>query len=228
MYTELMNQPYGNLELSFSLPSKINKLRTYFESTFYKQGQVVFNESNTPRGLYYIESGKVKIYKYGSDGKEQIIRIAKPGDFLGYRELLTNTRYTVSASILEDAVLAFVPKEDFNNLLREDADFTTFFTQLLSRDLAEAEEKMVALAYKPVRGRLAETLLELDKVFENENKKNLISLSREDLANIIGTAKETVIRLLSEFKSEKLININGRTIRVVDPNGLLRINNLYN
>ena len=102
--------------------------------------------------------------------------------------------------------------------------------RLLCQDLVEAEEKMVSLAYKPVRGRLAETLLELEKDFKDESKsaKSVISLSREELANIVGTAKETVIRLLSEFKSEHLIRIEGKNIMVIDPKGLIRINNLYN
>ena len=193
-----------------------------FENIIYKKGQILFNEGNIPRGMYYMLSGKVKIYKMGSDGKEQIIRIASQGDFIGYKSVLTETRFNCSAAVLEDASISFIPREDFKDLFKKDNHISDFFTQLLCQDLSEAEEKMVALAYKPVRGRLAEALLNLAEVY-----KTKINLSREDLANIVGTAKETVIRLLSEFKTENLIKTDGKLISVLDTRGLMRINHMY-
>ncbi len=224
-YLSVQDLPSG-----FAFANKL-KLKEIFENDFYKQGQILFNEGSLPRGLYFVQSGKIKLFKHGSDGKEKIIRIAKPGDFIGYRGLLANARYNLSASVIEDAMVTFIPKEDFLRLFKENGDVALYFTTLLSHALTAAEQDIVDLAYKPVRGRLAEALLQLNQVFDNqeaEAKKQGIRLSREDLANMIGTAKETVIRLLSEFKTENLIHIKGRTINVVDQNGLLRINNLYN
>lgn len=220
----------GKLAFDNSFIDKMNQIKQDFESLQYKKGQILFNEGNLPRGLFYVESGIIKIYKYGIDGKEQIIKLLKNGDLLGYKSLLTNAKFNISASILEDAVITFIPKEDFLDLFRADAEFADKVTQLLCNDLEEMESKMVSMAYKPVRGRLAETLLKLDDVFSqsvDKNKQNKIKLSREDLANIIGTAKETVIRLLSEFKSENLIKTEGKIINIIDPQGLVRIDNLY-
>lgn len=195
-----------------------------FEEDFYEKGQVVFRIENMPRGLYYVKSGKVKVFKYGSDGKEQILTIAGPGRFLGYKDLLADRRYTTGATVVEDAMLVFIPKRDFIEIFKS-SDATDYFTTLLCQDLIMAEEKLVSLAYKPVRGRLAESLLTLNETYKDHEHK--IELSREDLANFIGTAKETVIRLLSEFKAEKLIQTDGRCIQVLNPSGLSRINSLY-
>ena len=222
-------EPNDQFDISLSFQNKWEKLNANFESIPYKKAQVLFNEGNLARGVYYIRYGKVKIYKQGSDGKEQIIKIAKKGEFLGYKSVLTDSTYTVSAATIEESLISFIPKSEFHNLFKTDSDVAEEFMRLLCQDLVEAEEKMVSLAYKPVRGRLAETLLDLEKNFMDEAKeKSVISLSREELANIVGTAKETVIRLLSEFKSESLIRIEGKNIMVIDPKGLIRINNLYN
>ncbi|MDN5203925.1 Crp/Fnr family transcriptional regulator [Fulvivirgaceae bacterium BMA10] len=224
----LYRSEHLNLANSFEL--KIAKIKQNFESIFHKKGQVIFSEGNIPKGLFYVESGKIKIYKYGSDGKEQIIRIAKKGDFLGYKNLLTGNCYNASATVIEDAILTYIPKTDFQNLFKNDADFADMLTQLLCYDLTDMEEKVVSIAYKPVRGRLAETLLELIEVYKEneESSDNAIVLSRDDLAKLIGTAKETLIRLLTEFKTEKLIRSDGKAIWVLDPVRLMKIDNLYN
>lgn len=193
-----------------------------FEENLYKSGQVVFRIDSMPYGLYYVKSGKVKIFKYGSDGKEQILTVAGIGRFLGYKDLLADRRYTSGATVIEDAMLVFIPKADFLEIFRS-GDASDYFTNLLCKDLIEAEERMVSMAYKPVRGRLAESLLALSRTYQEHG----IELTREELANFVGTAKETVIRLLSEFKSEKLIHIEGRNIEVLNPQGLDRILSLY-
>ncbi len=221
----------GNIVFDNSFLTKMNDVSEKFESILHKKGQILFNEGNLPRGVFYVQSGIVKIYKYGIDGKEQIIKLAKHGDLIGYKAILTNDKYNVSTAILENATLTFIPKSDFIELFRADEEIADKVTQLLCADLADMERKMVAMAYKPVRGRLAETLLSLNDVYGNPDKtsaiKSRIRLSREDLANIIGTAKETVIRLLSEFKSENLIKTEGKIINILDPQGLVKIDNLY-
>lgn len=195
-----------------------------FDEEIYTKGQVIFRVNSMPYGLYYVKSGKVKVFKYGSDGKEQILTIAGGGRFLGYKDLLADRRYTSGATVIEDATLVFVPKIDFLQIFKSD-DASDYFTSLLCQDLMEAEEKMVSMAYKPVRGRLAESLLNLSVTYKGQ--EHGIELTREDLANFVGTAKETVIRLLSEFKSEKLIRIKGRGIEILSEPGLNRILSFY-
>ena len=193
-----------------------------FEENLYKKGEVVFRIGSMPHGLFFIKSGKVKIFKYGGDGKEQIMTIAGKGRFLGYKDLLAGRRYTSGAIVIEDSTLIFIPNRDFLDLIKS-SEVSDYFTGLLCQDLIEVEEKMVSMAHKPVRGRLAESLLTLNETY----RENGIELTREELANLVGTAKETISRLLSEFKADKLIQIDGRSIEVLNPKGLDRILGFY-
>ncbi len=207
----------------------IDRLQHGFESASYQKGQVLFQEGHTAWGLFYVQQGKVKLYKFGSDGKEQIIRIAGAGEFIGYTALLNDMKYHVCASILEAAVVAFIPRQDFLDAFGRNAQIARHFTRLLCRDLVTTEQRLVAQSYQPVRGRLAQALLSLDSLYEQKDsdEESFIKLSRHDLASLLGTAKETVIRLLSEFKSEQLITVQGQTISVLNPKGLQNICRLY-
>jgi CRP/FNR family transcriptional regulator len=225
MNTQVIN-PFSRIE-NAGLPSffkyALDPLgNQIFEENLYKKGEVVFKIGGMPHGLFFIKSGKVKIFKYGSDGKEQILSIAGKGRFLGYKDLLADRRFTSGARVIEDSILVFIPKNDFLNLIKSD-EVSDYFTSLLCQDLTEVEEKMISMAHKPVRGRLAESLLSLNVTYRHHG----IDLTREELANLVGTAKETVSRLLSEFKSEKLIQIDGRSIEVINPQGLDRILGFY-
>ncbi len=190
----------------------------------YKKGQVIFQEGSLPLGIYCMSKGMVKVTKLGSNGKEQILRIAKSGDFLGYRSLISGTRYRASAVALEDTVICLVPKAEFLDLLKNNTRFYDGMMKVLCEVIETAESKITDIAYKPVRGRIAEALILLDKAFEDREQ---ITLTREDLAGFVGTVKETAIRIISEFKNEKLIEIDKRSIKVVNPEGLMRISNLY-
>ena len=195
----------------------------------YKKGQLIFHEGGKPTGLYCINSGKIKIAKLGSDGKEQIVRLAKPGDVIGYRALMADSNYSASAVALEDAVICFIPRSQFLELISQNVDFASGLMKLISNALGEAEERMVQMAYKPVRERLAEALLLLQKTYKQTEEEDhfTISISREDLASIVGTAKETTIRLLSEFKEEGLISTKGSSITILDQEKLYKISHLY-
>ncbi|MFD2244948.1 Crp/Fnr family transcriptional regulator [Pontibacter ruber] len=195
----------------------------------YKKGQMVFHEGGKPSGLYCINSGKIKITKMGSDGKDQIVRLAKPGDVIGYRALMADTNYSASAVALDEAVVCFIPKSQFLELISHNMEFSAGLMKLLSQALGEAEERMVQMAYKPVRERLAEALLLLQKTYNKEEGQDnfTISISREDLASIVGTAKETTIRLLSEFKDENIISAKGSNITILDSDKLYKICHLY-
>jgi CRP/FNR family transcriptional regulator, polysaccharide utilization system transcription regulator len=195
----------------------------------YKKGQKIYEEGQKPLGVYCVREGKIKIFKNGLDGRERITRVVLPGEFLGLKALLSGNIHSVSSVALEDSVVCFITKTDFFQLMIKYPEFTRSLILILSKLLEEAESRMLSLAYKPVRERLAETLLFLFNSFyldAGKPAKDYLNLTRMELASIIGTAPETVIRLLSEFKEEHLIFIKGRKIFLTDPSRLQIIANL--
>lgn len=194
----------------------------------YKKGQVIFHEGNRPHGVFCVNDGKVKITRLGSDGKEQIVRLAKEGDVLGYRALIEGSKYTASAVAIDDSKVCFISSEDFNKIIDNNMRVANDLLKLVAKALGEAEQKMTHLALKPVRERLAEALLLLKKTYKKPNEADFtISISREDLAAIVGTAKETVIRTLSDFKDENIVTTQGSSITIVDEKKLIKICQLY-
>ena len=164
----------------------------------------------------------------GLDGKEQIIRLVKPGDPLGYRSLLSNDRYNASAIALEDSGICFIPKDLFLGVIQKDSTLTMEMFKLLSDDLKKADIQLTHIAQKPVRERVAEALLFIKETygFETDEKTIAARISREDIANIVGTATETAIRILSDFNKEGVIALSGKKISIVDAQKLLRIANI--
>ncbi|MGK7397939.1 MAG: Crp/Fnr family transcriptional regulator [Candidatus Cyclobacteriaceae bacterium M3_2C_046] len=196
----------------------------------YKKGQTLFYEGTRPMGLFCINSGKVKVYKMSSEGKEQILNLAKPGDFLGYRALISEEFYNASATVIEEAAICYIPKSNFLEILNSNPAFFRKMMKAVCQELGVMEQKLVTIAQKSVRERLATTLLMLKETYGMEGNESIlidIALSREDLANIIGTATETVIRLLSEFKSDQLISLEGKKIKVLNQQGLMKEADLY-
>ncbi len=196
----------------------------------YKKGQTLFYEGTRPMGLFCINSGKVKVYKMSSEGKEQILQLAKPGDFLGYRALISEEFYGASATVIEEAAICYIPKSNFLEIINTNPAFFKKMFKAVCEELGGMEQKLVTIAQKSVRERLAATLLMLKETYGMEGDESVlidIALSREDLANIIGTATETVIRLLSEFKSDKLISLEGKKIKVLDSKGLVKEADFY-
>lgn len=208
--------------------SDLKKLEKYKVVDYYKKNEIVFRSGHTPTGLFCLSSGKVKISKNGLDGKEQIIRIATPGSMIGLRALFANSEYYCSAKTLEDSSICFIPKTLFSELQDKYSELSCCMMTTLSRMLSEAEEKNDINGSKPVRERVAETLVNLYNIYVNHpslksNENKCICIKRDDLANIAGTATETVIRLLSSFKEDKVISIEGRSIYVKDLNKLKKI-----
>jgi len=196
----------------------------------YKKGQTLFYEGTRPMGLFCINSGKVKVYKISSEGKEQILKLAKPGDFLGYRALISEEFYNSSATVIEEGAMCYIPKSDFLEILQKNLAFFRGMAKRVASELGMMEQKLVTIAQKSVRERLAATLIMLKETYGMEGDESDlidIALSREDLANIIGTATETVIRLLSDFKTQKLISLQGKKIKVLDHKGLIREADFY-
>lgn len=195
----------------------------------YKQGSVIYHEGSRTNGFYCINSGVVKIFKTGIDGREQIIAFAKKGGIIGYRSILSSELACSSAKVIEDATLCFIPGETLISLVKTNGNFSMSIMQQTCKELGEANSFITDIAQKTVRERLAEVLLNLKDIFELDNNQVLqISLTREELANIVGTATESVIRLLSEFKQDKLIDLHGRKIKVLDIKRLEKISNAFN
>ncbi|BDC98350.1 Crp/Fnr family transcriptional regulator [Persicobacter psychrovividus] len=197
----------------------------------YKKGQTLYYEGTRPMGMFCVNSGKVKVFKMSSDGKEHIVHLAKAGDFLGYKDLIGEEFYTTSATVLEDSIICYIPKTNFLSLLMSNPDFFSKVTKAIIRSHGILENKLLNIAQKSVRERLAATLLMLKETYgmDTEEQGVLldIALTREDLANIIGTATETVIRLLSEFKSEKMVALQGKKIRIIDEPSLVKTADFY-
>ena len=195
---------------------------------YFKKGQVLMHEGSRPNGVYCLHHGKAKVYRLGTEGKEQIIRFAKDGDLIGYRSLLSGENLSASVSALEDTHACFIPKSALLKLISDNPRFSLNMMKLACHELGEAGKLITNLAQKTVRERLAEVLLLIHKTFGEDSEGNLdVSLSREEIANMVGTATESVIRLLSEFKEDELVSIKGRKITIINRPALVRIGNVY-
>jgi CRP/FNR family transcriptional regulator len=196
--------------------------------TIYKKGDVVFHEGTYPFGIYCVNTGKIKLSHSGDDGREQIVRLAKPGDIIGYKALLSAEKYTASAIALDDSSVCFIPKDLFISILQKDANLSFEMMRIIASELRKAETKITHLAQKPVRERLAETLLFIKETYgvEQDGTTLNVRLSREEIANLVGTATESAIRLLSEFKKDGLIELQGKKIRLLNPEEITRTANL--
>jgi len=196
----------------------------------YKKGQYIFRESNKPLGLYCLNKGKVKIFKTSSNGNEQIVRFAKPCDLLGYRSFLSDENYYASAVALEDCDVCFIDKNDFFRVLKNNEKLSMNLIRILSHELRDAENLLRDMAQKTVRERVAEVLLLLKQKFGYEEGGTTLNvqLSRDELASFVGTATESLIRVLSDFKSENIINTKGKKIQIIDFNLLIKTANLDN
>ena len=210
-------------------PDEVEALN--FEKDFrqYKRGDILYQEGNRISGFFCINSGIIKVFKTGFDGKEQIIRFAKKGDIIAYRSVLSNELACTSAKVIEDCQVCFIPSEILISFIKSNPAYALGLLKLACHELGEANSFITDIAQKTVRERLAEILLLLVHDFGLDDEQFLnISLTREELANIVGTATESVIRLLSEFKSDKLVELNGRKIKILNTKGLEKISNVFN
>lgn len=196
----------------------------------HRKGQVLYYEGARPLGIFCINSGVVKVYKTASNGKEQIIYLAKKGDFLGYAALLGEENYSNTAMIIEDAKICFIPRESFLSTLTNNSQFFKRITKALSHEIGVMEDKLTDATQKSIRERLAFLLLQLGDSYGidgGESQKIDLLLSREEIAGMVGTATESVIRLLSEFKKDDLIELEGKRIIIKDKKGLARLSDFY-
>jgi CRP-like cAMP-binding protein len=186
-------------------------------STVIKKGDVLFEEGEHINGVFCIRDGVCKVSKMSSNGKDQIIKLVKKGDLIGERSLITNEASNLKAIAINDMEVCFIPKEEILKDIKENANFSMSILNDLANALKQSDNVVVDMAQKTVKQRLAETLIHLHDHFdEKENGALDIQLSREDIANIIGTATESAIRLLSGFKKEKLIDLKGKDIFILN------------
>ncbi|MCQ2204847.1 MAG: Crp/Fnr family transcriptional regulator [Bacteroidales bacterium] len=205
----------------------IETIEKKINMTKLKKNSVVYHEGCNIGGIYLVVSGILKIYKTGYDGKEQIIRFAKSGDPIGYRSVIANEPACTSAETLTEASLCYIPGDEIHRLFKENKDFAMSLMLTMCKELAESNKFLLDLAQKTVRERLAEVLLLLMDAFDLDEEKRLrIALTREDLANMVGTATESVIRLLSEFKQDKIIELQGRYIKLLNVPQLIKLSNI--
>lgn len=205
---------------------EFTKIDVNNKTKHYKKKDSIYSESNTPLYLYYLEKGKVKTLKNNKQDKELITGLYNEGDFFGYVALFENESYDEEAIAMEDSVVKLIPKDDFFKLIYQNRDVANTFMKLLSKQVREKEERLLKIAYDSVRKKVAESLLMLrERYGKSESEVFSFPISREDLAHIAGTATETLIRTLTDFRDEGIVDIKGSTITIVNVNKLQSMKN---
>lgn len=212
-----------------NLPSSDLALLTAHQTwQVYTKGEVIFREGSLPSGIFFITEGKVKKYKLDKDGREQIIYVANTGELIGYHALLAEDRYPDSAAVLEKSKIAFIPKEDFLDVLSQSEVLSRRLLKTLSHEFAVLVNSLSLFAQKPVRERLALQLVVLREKYKENFSTGMpveINMSRSDLASLTGTARENVVRVLSEFKEKGILSTQGRKVIIHDVKKLVDIAN---
>ena len=197
-------------------------------SLLIKKGENLMTEGNTINGLYCIKDGKGKLTKLNTNGKEQIIKFVKGGDILGQRSILSEELVGLNAIALEDMHVCFIPKGDILDTIRENTNFSLQLMRNISQQLNEANTSISQMAQKPVKDRLAETLLHLETIFGVDNEGCIdVILTREEIANTIGTATESAIRLLSNLRKDGVIDLVGKRIKILNRSTLKNLSEGY-
>ncbi|MEQ9063703.1 MAG: response regulator [Vicingaceae bacterium] len=199
---------------------ELEKLSKDHKIKFYKKKENLYHEGDYPNGLYFIHKGKIKTYKINDDGKELITNLYHEGEFLGYKAILEDENYKESAAAIENTEVMKIPRMDFVELISRNKEVAKCFIKILSNNLSEKESELLNLAYNSVRKRVADALVLLEDKYKNEVGNFSMAISRDDLASIVGTSTESVIRTISEFKEEGLITVKGSSITIENSDGL--------
>ena len=203
--------------------NNVEHLDAHKTCSLYKKNQSLFLDGSFPRGVFCINEGKIKIYSRGDNGKEQIIHIAKEGEIVGFKAMFSGDPYNVSAETLEESNICFIGKEDFLDMMDTNPTLRNGVMKELSQELSHRADMITNMAQKSVRERVACSVAILNDIYDEGE----INLTREDLANFVGTATETVIRLLKELKDDNILIINGRKLKVVDKSSLFKIAGMH-
>ncbi|WP_285649635.1 Crp/Fnr family transcriptional regulator [Allomuricauda sp. NBRC 101325] len=189
-----------------------------------KKGEPLFQEGDKLNGVYCVRNGVSKLSKLSSNGKDQIVKLASKGEVLGQRSVISEECTNLSAIAVDDMEVCFIPKESINNTLQKNPNFTMEVLRHMAHDLKEADDVIVNISQKTVKQRMAEAFLYLKNNFgEDEDGYLALTLSREDISNVVGTATESAIRIISEFKKKGLIVASGKKIGIKDERKLLEL-----
>ena len=194
----------------------LKQLSEQYDIEHFSKKQTVYAEGKRPRFLYYLVNGKVKAFKIHEDGKEYITDLYSAGDFMGYTSLIEDKVYEESAIVLEDAEVMQIPRDEFLQMIYSDINIAAKFIKIVTQNVKEKEERLLNLAYSSLRKRVAKALVDIHEKFYKESTNSVIEFSRDDIAQYIGTATESLIRTLSDFKSEKLIDIKSGKISIIN------------
>lgn len=188
-----------------------------YTSQLFTKKNFLYQEGKRPRYLYFLLKGKIKAYKTHEDGKEYITNLYNSNDFIGYIALLEDTNYDDSALVMEDAEILLIPREDFIQMIYSDPSVASKFIKLITQNVKEKEDRMIGLAYGTLRKRVAEALVHIYRKFnDSDNQQNILEMTREDVARYVGTATESLIRTISDFKSEGLVDVVSGKIRITN------------
>jgi len=191
----------------------------------FKKGQTIYYEDSYPRCLYCINYGMVKITQMGIDGKEQIVHLAHTGDIIGYSAILCGDKYSSTAVAMEDTSLCIIPIDLFFTYVKQNQNVAFKLIHLFSKNLKDAEKKIINIIQRPVKERIAQSLLLLKESYgyESDGRTLKISIKRDELASIAGTTRETATRILLDLKKKKIIELSGKKIIIIKHTELLKI-----
>lgn len=219
-----MCQNFNDSIFSKLTDAEMEELSGLKKSMFFRKGEVILEEGQNPKGVFCLKTGKCKLFTRGFNGKEQILRIVQAGDIIGYRSLLSEEQFSASVVALEDTWTCFISEIYFTKILTHNPKLNREIMRVAMHELGEAGKQITSLAQKTVRERLADKFLHLEEKMGVDDEGFIdISLTREEIANVIGTATESAIRLISEFKLDNLIEVEGRRFRLLNKEGLKKI-----
>jgi CRP/FNR family transcriptional regulator, polysaccharide utilization system transcription regulator len=234
-FTMLYKNPYieacleGSSSLLKNLSNKEKEILMQDQITaHYRKGEVMFLDGEKSPGLICLTTGKVKLYKVGVGGREQILKMVRPLEFMGYRAIFSDSPLCVSAVAIEDSNICIFEKDSFIKIVKKNPDLSLKFMKVLSEELGYSINRTASLTQKHIRGRLAESIIILrDKYGVDDDGKTIkVYLSREDIAHLSNMTTSNAIRTLSIFASEEVIALDGRKIIILDGPRLERISEL--
>jgi CRP-like cAMP-binding protein len=189
-----------------------------------KKGQKIFSEGDEAKGIYFVNSGLVKVHKRWTADKEIILRFAQQGDIIGIMGMGDQPDFPVGATALENGSVCYISLDFFESTLKVNSELTYRLLLFFAGEMRESEKRMRNLAHMPVKGRIAQAFINLKKQFGLDSHGYIkVELTRQDLASLVGTTYETLFRMLNEMLSEHLVNMNGKQIKLLDEQGLLKL-----
>ena len=205
----------GNFLHDLKETGLVNQLKDQYDIVKYPKKQFLYQEGSRPRFVYYVVTGKLKSVKTHEDGKEYIKELYGEGDFIGHLPIIEDRNYDDTVVVLENAEILQLPKEDFMQMMNAEPAVLNKFVRLMTKNIREKEDRLLTLAYSSLRKRVAKALLDIDSKYNKDESSSQIDISRDDIAHYVGTATESLIRTLSDFKQEKLINITDGKISLI-------------